>query len=373
MKLNDFKLERYFAKYEFNTPYLMCSSDCESFSVKELLDLEPNARDKMEELHLGYTESTGAPELRETITSLYENITAEQLLVFAGAQEGILAFMNVLVGKGDSIIVQSPCYQSLYEIADGLECRTLQWQMKHNDKKWLLDLDLLEASIDKTTRAIVINSPHNPTGFHLSAGQLNDIVDIARAKDIYLFSDEVYRFLEYDEKNRLPAVCDIYEKGVSLGVMSKAFGLAGLRIGWIGTQDKELLKKAAAFKDYTTICSSAPSEFLSTLALRHKDKIINRNLSIIKENLSLLDPFFQRHEKTFQWLRPKAGPIAFPCLRQGSGVTDSHAFCLDLIEKKGVLLLPGDLYNWDAAGYFRIGFGRRNFAEGLNLLDEYLR
>ena len=368
MKINDFKLERFFAKYEFSTPYLLCSSDCESFSIGELLASEKNSENKLKKLCLGYTESQGSPILRKEISKLYDNIKPEEIIVFAGAEEGIFVFMNVLLEKGDHVIVQYPAYQSLHEIAKSIGCRITKWVMDDKDK-WELDLDFLKKKIKKNTKAIVINFPHNPTGYLISKNKFKKIVEIAKKKNLFVFSDEVYRFMEYDKKDRLPASCDIYDKGISLGVMSKAFGLPGLRIGWIATKDKTLLKKVACFKDFTTICNSAPSEFFSILALRNKEEIVKRNLNIIKNNLKLLDKFFIKYNNLVEWVRPKAGSIAFPRIKFNK---DVEGFCIDLVNKKGVLLLPSTLYDYDNK-HFRIGFGRKNMPEALKKLEEYIK
>jgi len=366
MKIADFSLERYFSLYEFKAPYLLCSSDCESFSIRELLAMEEGAEEKMKDLWLGYTETKGHPELRAEIAGLYETIAPDDIIVFAGAAEGIFILMNVLMEKDDHLIVQYPCYQSLSEVACSLGCNVMRWLMRE-EKDWEPDIDFLNDSINEKTRAIVINNPHNPTGYHMSIERLMEIIDIARKHGCTIFSDEVYRNLEYGA-DRLPALCDCYENGVSLGVMSKSFGLAGLRIGWIACRDSELKRKIASFKDYTTICSSAPSEFLSLLALRHRDIILQRNLSLIRDNLSLLQTFFEKHHSLFRWVEPAAGPIAFPSLLNGGGAEN---FCSRLLEQKGVLLLPGTCYSFDDR-HFRIGFGRRNMPVALSKLDEYV-
>jgi aspartate/methionine/tyrosine aminotransferase len=182
-----------------------------------------------------------------------------------------------------------------------------------------------------------------------------------------LFCDEVYRELEYDPTDRLPAACDINPRAVSLGVMSKTYGLAGLRIGWLASHQKELLARIASLKDYTTICNSAPSEFLAEIALRHREQIAGRNLQIIKHNLGLLDEFFARHASHFEWIRPKAGPIAFPKLLAGN----TEIFCDELVNESGVLLLPGTLYD-HPGNHFRIGFARKNMPEALIQFEKFL-
>lgn len=367
MKIKEFKLERYFAQYEFRAPYLLSSSDCESFITAELFRMEDKWEKDFRNLWLGYTESLGSPLLRKEIARLYTDCKPDHVLVFAGAEEGIFVFMNVLLEMGDNIIVQTPCYQSLYEVARYLQCSVTQWPMNPG-KNWELDIDFLKDHITPNTKAIVINCPNNPTGYTIARETLEEIVEIARAHNIYLFSDEVYRFLEYREEDRLPAACDIYDKGVSLGVMSKAFGLAGLRIGWITTRKQWLFERMASFKDYTSICNSAPSEFLATLALRYHHVILERNRNIIFANLRRLESFFDEYSKFFLWNKPKAGPLAFPRLLF---TDDADGFCHDLMEKEGVLLAPGQYFG-SFAGHVRFGFGRKNMPEALERLERYL-
>ena len=367
MKINDFKLERFFAKYEFTAPYILCASDCESFKVEELFKLDENAEKDFKKLWLGYTESLGNPSLREEISKLYPHSEPEHTIVFSGAEEGIFAFMNALLDPKDHVIVQFPCYQSLTEVAHAIGCKVTKWSMDP-ENNWQLDMDFLEKNITANTKAIVVNFPHNPTGYLPSMAIFNRIVDIARQHDIFVFSDEVYRFLEYHEKDRLPAMCDVYDKGVSLGVMSKSFGLPGLRIGWIVTRDQELFNKIASYKDFTTICNSAPSEFMAILALKNKEFLLNRNLEIINTNLKHLESFFSRHSHLFDWIKPNAGPLIFPRL---IFTQDAGAFCLDLLEKKGVLLVPGNQFNYSNQ-YIRLGFGRKNMPQALEKLEEYI-
>ena len=367
MKIKEFKLEEYFAKYEFTVKYLLCSSDCESFSVKELLDLEEGSLEELNKLGLGYTESLGSPLLRDEISKLYKKIDIKNIVVFSGAEEGIFVYMNVLLKKGDHIIVQFPAYQSLFEIANALGCEVTRWTMT-DESDWELDLEFLESNIRNNTKCIVVNFPHNPTGYLISKEKYKKIIEIAKQNDIYVFSDEVYRSLEYNEIDRLPPMCDLYDKSLSLGVMSKSYGLAGLRIGWIASKNQSLLKQIASFKNYTTICNSALSEFFATLALRNKSFIVKRNLEIIKTNLNLLDDFLEKYSHLFRWVKPKAGSIAFP---RFVGVKNTDEFCRDLLKSKGVLLLPSSNYDYGDR-HFRIGFGRKNMPEALLKLEEYL-
>ena len=366
MKIPAFRLERYFARHEFSAPYLLCSSDCESVPLAELLALEPDARERFDALWLGYTESAGAPDLRAAIAGLYGRIEAGQVLVHAGAEEAIFNCMNVLLAPGDQVIVHEPCYQSLGEVARALGAEVTGWR-GDPENGWALDLADLRRLLTPRTKLVVVNFPHNPTGFLSGQDLFRDLAALSETHGFRIFCDEVYRGLELDPADRLPAMADLSERAVSLGVMSKTYGLAGLRIGWIATRDADLRAELAAFKDYTTICNSAPSEFLATLALRHADAIAARNLEIIRANLGLLDRFFADHADIFAWHRPKAGSIAFPRLLRG----EIDRFCADLVEQAGVLLLPGTLYS-DDTNSFRIGFGRRNLPEALERLEGHL-
>jgi aspartate/methionine/tyrosine aminotransferase len=373
MRIPPFKLERYFAEHEFNVDYVLCSSDCESLTIADVLALEPDAPAQFQQHWLGYTESQGSPTLRREIAGLYETITPSQVLVHAGAEEAIFLFMHAALAPGDHMIVQWPCYQSLMDVARSIGCTVTLWKAREA-AGWAPDIDMLQHHIRPNTKAIVINSPHNPTGYHFTAAEFQAINRIAQMHSLLLFSDEVYREAEYQVEDRLPAACDLGEYAISLGVMSKTYGLPGLRIGWIATHNATIHARMAALKDYTTICNSAPSEFLAEVALRHRETLVQRNVAIITRNLSVLDGFFQRYTDRFTWQRPKAGPIAFPRLLDnasdmGEGI---KAFCDDLVRQASVLLLPGTVYG-DGNNHFRIGFGRQHLPEAVNRLEAFLQ
>lgn len=367
MKMRNFLLEDFYEKYEFSTEYLLSQSDCEAMTVDELLNMEPDAKERFMQSWLGYTEVKGGPELREHIAALYESCGTDDILVHAGAEEAIFSFMQAFLSAGDHVIYMSPAYQSLYEVASSLGCEVSPWPMRHENAGWTLNIDALNALIKPNTKLIVINTPHNPTGCLLSDEELNRIADIARDKGIFIFCDQVYKGLEWDGSTH-SWMSDLYENAVSLGVMSKAYGLPGLRIGWIATRNKDVYDKMMKYKFYTTICCSAPSEFLSVIALKHSADLLRRNVSIIKDNITYAEPFFAKYTDVFVNNVPAAGPIAFHELKMPGGV---RAFCEDLIQRKGVLLLPADVYEADG-DYFRMGYGRKNFKECLNQLDEYL-
>lgn len=367
MKLRTFELERFFAQYEFNAPYLLCCSDCESMKISDLLAMEPQTEQQFLHLHLGYTEAPGSPALRAEIASMYVNLEPEDILVHSGAEEAIFNFMHACLNPEDHIIVEFPCYQSLEEVACSIGCEVSRWHLQEDPDGWQADIEQLQKLVRKNTRAIIINSPHNPTGHMLSDTELEQIITLCRTEDIILFADEVYKYLEYPPQSPVPWASERYENAVSLGVMSKSFGLAGLRIGWIATRNHNIHEKMAGFKDYTTICNSAPSEFLALVALRNRQQILQRNREIILNNLSILDEFMQKYSQLFVWNRPQAGPIAFPRI---TWQKDIDPLVQQMVKEKGVLLLPGRVYHYDEH-YFRIGFGRLDFQEGLSRLDEF--
>lgn len=367
MKINDFKLEVYFGKYEFTAPYLLTQSDCESMDVAELLKYEPGSEEKLLKSWLGYTEVPGNPELRSLVAGLYKNIKDDEILMHTGAQEAIFDYMNVLLEKGDHVIAMFPAYQSLYEVAHAEGCEVSPWNLKQGEQGWRIDFDELEALIRPNTKLIAVNTPNNPTGYTFSEEELKRLCGIAEKHGVYIFADEVYRGLDLDGIVK-PWVADLYDKAVSLGVMSKAYGLAGLRIGWVAARDKEILNKMTKFKHYLSICNSGPSEILSIVALKHSDKLLQRSMDIIKGNLKLADQFFARYEHLFRNNRPACGPIAFHEIKLDQPVED---FCEDLVQKSGVLLLPANIYSYKGP-YFRMGYGRRSFEQSLNIFEQYL-
>ena len=367
MQISPFKIERYFAKYEFNVDYVLCGSDCESMTVDELLAFEPDAAERFHQLWLGYTESQGSPTLRHEISQIYHKITPEQVLVHTGAEEAIFLFMHAMLGPEDHVIVHWPCYQSLMEVARSIGCKMTLWKADEA-QGWALDPDDLKQMIKSNTRVIVVNTPHNPTGFLMPEPTFQEVSHIASENGIILFSDEVYRESEYRIEDRLPAACDFGGHTVSLGVMSKTYGLPGLRIGWIATRNENVYKRMAVLKDYTTICNSAPAEFLAELALQHRSALVERTQQIILSNLNVLDGFFDRHSDRFAWQRPRAGSIGFPKFLDG----DVEVFCGSLVKKAGVLLLPGTVYD-DPGNHFRIGFGRKDMPEAVGRLENFLQ
>ena len=390
-----FALERFFARYEFSARYLLSASDCQGPAMAQLVAAaDDELRARWEGLRLGYTESQGLPELRAEIATLYGQVGADRVIdagqvLVAAPEEAIFLTMHALLAPGDHVICTFPGYQSLYELARSIGCEVDLWEPVQPVKGaegagWRFDPAGLETLIRPDTKIVVCNFPHNPTGALPSAGDFSRMLETVARVGAWLFSDEMYRLLEPAPESRLPAAVDLYERAVSLAGMSKAFGLAGLRIGWVAARDRGLLERMTALKDYTTICSSAPSELLALMALRSGESILAANVARIDRNVRAATAFFDRHREVFSWVPPQAGTVCFPRLGtapgmagKGGGPQDAaaasgaEAFCARLLEKTGVLLLPSTVYGYGDS-HFRLGLGREDFSVGLEVLGAYL-
>lgn len=370
--LPEFRLETFLSGWEFTARYHLCASDMETMSQADLLAMaSDDERRSWDTLRLGYIETFGTPALRRAIADTYEDIDANDVLAFAGAEEGLFAAMQVLLGADDHAIVVTPNYQSA-ETVPGALCAVTAVGLDRDDD-WNLDLDKVRDALRPNTRLISINFPHNPTGKIISPAVFEELISIARTNGIYLFSDEVYRLLERDPSKRLPQVADVYEKGLSLNVMSKAYGLPGLRIGWIATRDRDVLNRMERMKHYLSICNPAPAELLATIALHARDRILERNRGIVNDNLRVLNEFFAEHADLFEWREPDGGCIGYPRYLGADGV---ESFCARLVNEAGVLLLPASVYRSDygpsPADHFRIGYGRLNMTEGLDAMRTFI-
>jgi aspartate/methionine/tyrosine aminotransferase len=370
--LPDFKLETYFSRWEFTARHHLTASDAESLSLRELLDMGDAAdAEAFDKMWLGYTQTFGAPELREAIAGTYDKQGSQNILCFAGAEEGLYIACHALLGAGDHAIVVTPNYQAAETVP--LSICEVTGVALDAAQDWQLDLQRVAAAIRPTTKLISINFPHNPTGKIIERTVLEALVALCRQHGIWLFSDEVYRLLGPDPAKQLPQVADIYERGLSLNVMSKAYGLPGLRIGWIACQDHDLLLRMERMKHYLSICNSGPSEHLARIALKQGDRILARNNRLVRENLALLDTFFAEFPGLFEWRRPDGGCVGFP---RYIGPGTVEAFTTKLVEQSGVLLLPSTIYTSELGptphDRFRIGYGRAKFAEGLAAFRAHL-
>jgi aspartate/methionine/tyrosine aminotransferase len=366
VRIRPFEIERFYDRWEFRAELMLSSSDCESMAVAELLALEQGASERLLTQRLGYTEVAGSQELRAAIAALHGRVDGDDVLTLAAAEEGIFLAYHALVGPGDHVVVEAPCYGSAIEVARSTGAQVSLWQRRYEDR-WAHDLDDLRSLMRANTRLIYVNSPHNPTGTQMASEVLASVIELCDERSTVLLSDEVYRGLEHDPGIRLPPACDLYERALSLNTVSKAYGLPGLRIGWLAGRDPELIAAIRELKLYTTICSSAPSETLVTLALRHSEQLVERARQIVLANLPLVDDLLERRADELEWVRPTAGPIGFPRVRRD---IDVRAWCEGIAKDAGVLLLPGDVY--EQPRHVRVGFGRLNLPQAVARLDEHL-
>jgi aspartate/methionine/tyrosine aminotransferase len=366
VQIAPFEIERFYERWEFRAELMLSSSDCESRPLADLLALEPDALERLLALRLGYTEVAGSPELRGAVAATYERAGPDDVLTLAAAEEGIFLAYHALLAPGDHAVVEAPSYGSAVSLARSTGAEVTLWQRRHEDG-WAYDLDELERLLRPDTRFVYVNSPHNPTGSQMSAAEQQRLVAMLAERGAVLFSDEVYRGLEHLQDTRLPAACDIYERALSLNTVSKSYGLPGLRIGWLACRERSLLDRIRELKLYTTICSSAPSELLVALALRHSEQLIGEARALVLENLPALSDFIARHGELLEWVAPAAGPIGFPRVRDERDVRE---WCERTAAEAGVLLLPG--YVYDQPRHVRVGYGRSGLGEALARLEAHL-
>jgi aspartate/methionine/tyrosine aminotransferase len=364
--IREFQLERYFARWEFSARYLLSASDCEPLTVGELLAIAGEPLETLSRLGLGYTESQGSLRLRERIAALYPGLTAADIVVTNAPQEAIFLAMTTLLERGDRVVVQTPCYQSLLELAVHQGCDVHRWPLVETEEGWRMDLERLEALLAPGAKMLVINAPHNPTGHLPTPSEMDAVVAMAARRGAWLFSDEMYRGLEHRPEDRLPPAATCSARALSLGGMSKAYGLAGLRIGWLAIRDAAIREALLRWKDYTTICSSAPGELLAAIALEHQEAIVGRNSALVRSNLEAARAV-ATSSGVWAWRAPKAGSVALVRLVEGSAA----AFCEAAVQEHGVMIVPSTLFDFGDS-HLRLGFGRRSFQEALAALAPLL-
>jgi len=362
-----FGTEIYFSKYEFSTPHLLSVSDCESMSIVELLELAGDDLSNLGNLRLGYTESQGHPELRSMIAQNYESAEPEDVIVLGSPIEGIYLVMQTLLEAGDHVVVLTPAYDALINLPEQLGASVSRWSILPTAEGWEIDLQELERLVNEKTRLIVVNFPHNPTGFLPANQQFSQLIDIAKKHSCWLYFDEMYRGLELEEGRRLASAVDRYERSIVLAGLSKTHGLPGLRAGWLVTHDAEFRDKLMNWKFYTSICPAAPTELLSMIALSTGEQIVDRNRAIVKKNVGIAESFFKRWSSFFEWRPPAAGSVALV----GVETPSATAYCHELAKEAGVLLLPSTFLGYDDH-HVRFGFGRKSFPEALAHYDRYL-
>ncbi|MEU8226002.1 aminotransferase class I/II-fold pyridoxal phosphate-dependent enzyme [Kribbella sp. NPDC048915] len=367
--LRDFRLETYFSRWEFSARYHLTASDAQTIPMSELLALaDDDGRERWESLALGYTETRGLPALREAIASTYDEAEADDILCFAGAEEAIYLAMRTLLEPDDHAVVLTPNYQAAETIPLSV-CEVTGIALRPEDG-WALDVDAIDAALRPNTRIVSVNFPNNPTGALPAPPAWARLARLCDERGIILFSDEVYRGLEADP---MPQATDLSATAISVNVMSKAYGLPGLRIGWIACRDRTVLDRLERAKHYTTICNSGPSEVLALIALRARDRLLARNRGIVAANLPVFAEFFARYPDLFEFTAPDGGCVCFPRYLGPDGV---EAMCTELVEQAGVLLLPASIYASELTATptdrFRVGIGRSGPEAALAVWSDWL-
>ena len=378
LSLPDFELEVYFSRWEFEARHNLTASDAETLTVEELLRLAGDAeRTALLEMPLGYIPTWGTEPLREAIAATYDTVGPKDILTFAGAGEGLFWALQLLLEPGDHAIVTVPNYQSLESVpaATGVAIDGLPlWSGEGDALRWELDPDRFRSLIRPETRLLAVNFPNNPTGFVPPEEAWLEVLELCEARGIRVVSDEVYRGVEIDAGRRISQAADRSATALSVNVLSKAYGLPGLRVGWIACRDAAVLDRLEKAKHYTSICNAGPSEHLAAIALRHQDEILARNRTLIEANNRRVEAFASAHAGLFDYRAPDGGCVAFPRYRGAEGV---EAFCRQAVEEHGVLLLPSSIYASALADVptdrFRIGIGRRAVPEALEALGLHLR
>ena len=369
MKIAHFATEHFFAKYEFTTPYQLCNSDCETLTIEELLDLAGVSFADFGKLSLGYTESQGNPMLREAIASGYQNVQPDEVIELGSPIEGIYLAARAALNPGDEVVVLCPAYDALINMFEHVvgAGNVKHWRFKPGLTQWELDFNELEILITPQTKMVVVNFPHNPTGFLPSASQVEQVINTVKKRGLLLFCDEMYFGLVHAGTPSIPSIADGYQRAVVLSGLSKTYGLPGLRSGWLIVHDRELRENLYNWKFYTSICPPAPTEFLAAAALKVREQLRLRSLDQVETNLKLADAFFAQHADLFTWRRPLAGSTALVEMH----VPSVEAFAEKMAREAGVLIQPATTLGWDDHA-FRMGLGRKGFKLALEKFEEFL-
>jgi len=374
--LPDFELEAYFSRWQGSMTHSFTASEAETMTVGELLALAGEPLEALAEVDLGYRSSAGSPSLRSEIAATYGQVGAGGVLTFAGAQEGLFWTLAELLRGGGHAVVTVPNYQSMESLplSSPAEVTGLPlWRGSGADLRWELDLDRLEDMLRPDTRVVAVNFPNNPTGYLPGEATFRTLAAMCEERGIYLVSDEVYRGVEIDPADTLPQVADLSPLGVSINVMSKSFGLPGVRVGWVASQDTALLARLEGRKHYTSICNPGPSEYLATLALRHADQIHERVRGLIASNVELAADFFAEFGDLVAFESPRGGSVSFPRYLGTDGV---ETFVRRSVEEAGVMMLPASVYQSRLAptplDRFRLGFGRVGVPAAIRALRSHL-
>jgi aspartate/methionine/tyrosine aminotransferase len=370
MRIKTFKVEQWMNEYENDATYNLAETCVDSMTLGELLELA--GRDPKEylaglsDLRLTYGHIYGSPSLLKGIASLYQDVGEDDIVPTHGAIGANHLVLISLLEPGDSMISVAPTYQQHYSIPESIGAKVQILQLTPG-KEFLPDLDELRRMVDSKTKLITINNPNNPSGSLMPLDMMKEIVGIAKGVGAYILSDEVYRGISEDG-SYMHSIADIYDKGISVGSMSKTFSLAGLRLGWIVSRDKDLINLCRERRDYDTISCGGLDDLFAAVALENKDAILARNRLIVLENRRLLDEWVNS-DPHVSYVRPKAGNTA---LVYYDSDLHSYDFCTNLLKETGVFFTPGECFDLDYC--FRIGyaFDSRTLKEGLEKTSGFM-
>ncbi|MDI6705947.1 MAG: aminotransferase [Bacillota bacterium] len=370
MNVKPFLVEEWMNKYEMDAVYNIAETCVDSLTLGELLSLSEDPMDflgGLQDMKLTYGHIEGSPELRTLIAGLYKGLDSGNVIVTHGGIGANFLLHYSIVDPGDRVICVHPTYQQLYSVPEGFGAEVKLLPLRP-ENGFLPDIDELKGLINETTKLIVINNPNNPTGSLMEEEHLKQVADIARSCGAYVHCDEVYRGLYHEINTAVPSIADVYEKGISTSSMSKAFSLAGLRLGWIAGPE-DIIEECFKHRDYTTISCGMLDDILAVHALKNYHRIMERNLKIVRGNARILDEWVRREEQ-ISYIKPKAGTTAF--LKYDLPVS-SEEFCLGLFKKDGTFLVPGKCF--DMEGWLRIGFACSPdvLERGLKNISEYIR
>ena len=371
MQIQTFKVEEWMNEYEKYCKYDLGNTTVNILSIDELLKICEIDRkafwQNLSSKKLGYGDIKGSDDLKQGISSLYQHINPEDILPTAGAAGANHLVFYSLIEPEDNVISIIPTYQQLYSIPASFKADVKLLRLK-KENNFLPDINELKRLANKKTKMICINNPNNPAGSLISEDLMNEIINIARENESYILCDEVYRGLNHDG-SVTPSVSDLYEKGISTSSMSKTFSLAGVRLGWLATKDKSVIKQCMTHREYNLISCSILDEAVSAIALKNADKIINKNVSTINEHLKILDDWV-RNEKHVSYVKPVSGTTA---MIYYDADIKSKELCDRLAKEKGVFLTPGFCFEEEFC--FRIGYckGLQQLQKGLEIISEYFR
>lgn len=371
MDIKPFRVEEWMNAYETGARFNIAETCVDSVSMDEIFEITGESREEfLEEFckkRLTYGDIEGKMELRRGICGLYKTLSPEHVVTTHGAAGANHHVFYSLVNPGDRVISVMPTYQQLYSIPESLGARTQILPLKR-ENGFLPDLDALRRMAVPGTKLICLNNPNNPTGALMGREMLLELADIARKAGAYLLCDEVYRHLTQEDV-WCESVADLYEKGISVGSMSKVFSMAGLRLGWIASRDKAAIRSFLSHRDYNLISCGMFDEAAAALALRCRDRFLERSRGIVRENLSLLDQWVEK-EPHISYVKPKAGTTA---LLYYDFELPSETFCRRMYEETGAFVTPGGCF--EEPGCFRIGYGcdRRELENGLKAMSRFLK